>query len=123
MSYYLSQSPLLQEFIHQIAKNNEDELSYEIWRDVCIKNGWIEINIQQDDWVDSIRDATKQELIRAYNSLNQDLKWNTKKKEKVRGYRSSSQLNRTGLPHQRARCRGGAELKTDTRKPPRSREV
>ena len=30
----------------------------------------------------SIRDATKQELIRAYNSLNQDLKWNTKKKEK-----------------------------------------
>ena len=82
MSYYLNQSPLLQKFIHQMAINNEDDLSYEIWRDVCIKNGWIEINIQQDDWVDSIKDATKQELIRAYNSLNQDLKWNTKKKEK-----------------------------------------
>ena len=82
MSYYLSQSPLLQKFIHQMARNNEDELSYEIWHDVCIKNGWTEINIQQDDWVDSKKDATKQELIRAYNSLNQDLKWNTKKKEK-----------------------------------------
>ena len=82
MSYYLSQSPLLQEFIHQMAVKNEDELSYEVWRDVCIKNGWIEVNIQQDDWIDSIKDVTKQELIRAYNSLNQDLKWNTKKKEK-----------------------------------------
>ena len=82
MSYYLSQSPLLQEFIHQMTINNEDDLSYEIWRDVCIKNAWIEINIHQDDWVDSIKDATKQELSRAYNSLNQDLKWNTKKKEK-----------------------------------------
>ena len=78
MSYYLNQSPLFQEFIHQMAINNEDDLSYEIWRDVCIKNGWVEINIQQDDWVDSIKDATKQELVRAYNSLNQDLKWNTK---------------------------------------------
>ena len=27
MSYYLSQSPLLQEFIHQMAKNNEDEFN------------------------------------------------------------------------------------------------
>ena len=45
-------------------------------------NGWIEVNIQKDDWVDSIEDSTKQELVRAYNNLNQDLKWNTKKKEK-----------------------------------------
>ena len=82
MSYYLSKSPLLQEFINQIAENNEDDLSYEIWRDVCIKSGWIEVNIQKDDWVDSIEDVTKRELVRAYNNLNQDLKWNTKKKEK-----------------------------------------
>ena len=82
MSYYLSKSPLLQEFINQIAENNEDDLSYEIWRDVCIKKGWIEVNIEQDDWVDSIEDVTKRELVRAYNNLNQDLKWNTKKKEK-----------------------------------------
>ena len=82
MSYYLSKSPLLQEFINQIAESNEDDLSYEIWRDVCIQNGWIEVNIQQDDWVDSIEDVTKRELVRAYNNLNQDLKWNTKKKEK-----------------------------------------
>ena len=82
MSYYLSKSPLIQEFINQIAENNEDDLSYEIWRDVCIQNGWIEVNIQQDDWVDSIEDVTKRELVRAYNNLNQDLKWNTKKKEK-----------------------------------------
>ena len=82
MSYYLSKSPLLQEFINQIAESNEDDLSYEIWHDVCIKNGWIEVNIQQDDWVDSIEDVTKRELVRAYNNLNQDLKWNTKKKEK-----------------------------------------
>ena len=26
MSYYLSQSPLLQKFIHQMARNNEDKL-------------------------------------------------------------------------------------------------
>jgi hypothetical protein len=45
-------------------------------------NGWIEVNIQKDDWVDSIEDSTKKELVRAYNNLNQDLKWNTKKKEK-----------------------------------------
>ena len=82
MSCYLSKSPLLQEFINQIAENNEDDLSYEIWRDVCIKSGWIEVNIQKDDWVDSIEDVTKRELVRAYNNLNQDLKWNTKKKEK-----------------------------------------
>ena len=82
MSYYLSKSPLLQEFINQIAESNEDDLSYEIWRDVCIKSGWIEVNIQKDDWVDSIEDVTKRELVRAYNNLNQDLKWNTKKKEK-----------------------------------------
>ena len=82
MSYYLSKSPLLQEFINQIAERNEDDLSYEIWRDVCIKSGWIEVNIQKDDWVDSIEDVTKRELVRAYNNLNQDLKWNTKKKEK-----------------------------------------
>ena len=82
MSYYLKESPLLQQLIHQIAECNADDLSYELWRDVCIKNGWIEVNIQQDDWVDSIEDDTKRELIMAYNSLNQDLKWNTKKKEK-----------------------------------------
>ena len=40
------------------------------------------MNIQKDDWVDSIEDVTKRELVRAYNNLNQDLKWNTKKKEK-----------------------------------------
>ena len=82
MSYYLKESALLQEFINRIAEKNEDDLSYEIWRDVCIMNGWIEVNIQKDDWVDSIEDSTKQELVRAYNNLNQDLKWNTKKKEK-----------------------------------------
>ena len=82
MSYYLKESPLLQEFINRIAEKNEDDLSYEIWRDVCIMNYWIEVNIQKDDWVYSIDDSTKQELVRAYNNLNQDLKWNTKKKEK-----------------------------------------
>ena len=82
MSYYLKESPLLQQLIHQMAECNEDDLSYELWSDVCIKNGWIEVNIQQDDWVDSIEDVTKRELVRAYNNLNQDLKWNTKKKEK-----------------------------------------
>ena len=82
MSYYLKESPLLQEFINRIAEKNEDDLSYEIWRDVCIMNDWIEVNIQKDDWVDSIDDSIKQELVRAYNNLNQDLKWNTKKKEK-----------------------------------------
>ena len=82
MSYYLKESPLLQQLIHQIAEFNEDDLSYELWRDVCIQSGWVEINIQQDDWVESVKDDTKRELIMAYNSLNQDLKWNTKKKEK-----------------------------------------
>ena len=82
MSYYLKESPLLQEFVNRITEKNEVDLSYEIWRDVCIMNGWIEVNIQKDDWVDSIEDSTKQELVRAYNNLNQDLKWNTKKKEK-----------------------------------------
>ena len=82
MSYYLKESPLLQQLIHQIAECNADDLSYELWRDVCIQSGWVEINIQQDDWVESIKDDTKRELIMAYNSLNQDLKWNTKKKEK-----------------------------------------
>ena len=82
MSYYLKESPLLQQLIHQIAECNADDLSYELWRDVCTQNGWIEVNIQKDDWVDSIEDSTKQELVRAYNNLNQDLKWNTKKKEK-----------------------------------------
>ena len=46
MSYYLKESPLLQQLIHQMAECNEDDLSYELWRDVCIKNGWIEVNIQ-----------------------------------------------------------------------------
>ena len=82
MSYYLKESPLLQQLIHQIAQCNADDLSYELWRDVCIQSGWVEINIQQDDWVESIKDDTKRELIMAYNSLNQELKWNTKKKEK-----------------------------------------
>ena len=82
MSYYLKESPLLQEFVNRITEKNEVDLSYEIWRDVCIMNGWIEVNIQKDDLVDSIEDSTKQELVRAYNNLNQDLKWNTKKKEK-----------------------------------------
>lgn len=82
MSYYLKESPLLQQLIHQIAECNADDLSYELWCDVCTQNGWIEVNIQKDDWVDSIEDSTKQELVRAYNNLNQDLKWNTKKKEK-----------------------------------------
>ena len=82
MSYYLKESPLLQQLVHQIAQCNADDLSYELWRDVCIQSGWVEINIQQDDWVESIKDDTKRELIMAYNSLNQDLKWNTKKKEK-----------------------------------------
>ena len=82
MSYYLKESPLLQQLIHQIAQCNADDLSYELWRDVCIQSGWVEINIQQDDWVESIKDDTKRELILAYNSLNQGLKWNTKKKEK-----------------------------------------
>ena len=82
MSYYLKESPLLQQLIHQIAQCNADDLSYELWRDVCIQSGWVEINIQQDDWVESIKDDTKRELVRAYNNLNQDLKWNTKKKEK-----------------------------------------
>ena len=82
MSYYLKESPLLQQLIHQMAECNADDLSYELWRDVCIHSGWVEINIQQDDWVESIKDDTKRELIMAYNSLNQDLKWNTKKKEK-----------------------------------------
>ena len=82
MSYYLKESPLLQQVVHQIAQCNADDLSYELWRDVCIQSGWVEINIQQDDWVESIKDDTKRELIMAYNSLNQDLKWNTKKKEK-----------------------------------------
>ena len=82
MSYYLKESPLLQQLIHQMAECNADDLSYELWRDVCIQSGWVEINIQQDDWVESIKDDTKRELIMAYNSLNQDLKWNTKKKEK-----------------------------------------
>ena len=82
MSYYLKESPLLQQLIHQIAQCNADDLSYELWRDVCIQSGWVEINIQQDGWVESIKDDTKRELIMAYNSLNQDLKWNTKKKEK-----------------------------------------
>ena len=59
MSYYLKESPLLQEFINRIAEKNEDDLSYEIWRDVCIMNDWIEVNIQKDDWVDSIDDSIK----------------------------------------------------------------
>ena len=82
MSYFIKASPLLQALIKEIEESNSDDLSYELWRDVCIKNGWIEVNIQQDDWVDSIEDVTKRELVRAYNNLNQDLKWNTKKKEK-----------------------------------------
>ena len=53
MSYYLKESPLLQQLIHQIAECNEDDLSYELWRDGCIQSGWVEINIQQDDWVES----------------------------------------------------------------------
>ena len=36
MSYYLKESPLLQQLIHQMAECNEDDLSYELWRDVCI---------------------------------------------------------------------------------------
>tara|TARA_B110000008_G_scaffold242735_1_gene251343 strand:- start:176 stop:487 length:312 start_codon:yes stop_codon:yes gene_type:complete len=75
-------SPILKELIKEIAETSSDELSYELWREVCIKYDWIEVNIQQDDWVDSIKDDTKRELIMAYNSLNQNLKWNTKKKEK-----------------------------------------
>jgi len=51
MSYYLKESPLLQQLIHQIAECNADDLSYELWRDVCIQSGWVEINIQQDDWI------------------------------------------------------------------------
>jgi hypothetical protein len=68
--------------IKEIEESSSDDLSYELWRDVCIHDGWVEVNVQQDDWVDSIKDDTKRELIMAYNSLNQDLKWNTKKKEK-----------------------------------------
>ena len=82
MSCYLKVSPILKELIKEIAETSSDELSYELWREVCIKYDWIEVNIQQDDWVDSIKDDTKRELIMAYNSLNQNLKWNTKKKEK-----------------------------------------
>ena len=82
MSYFIKASPLLQAFIKDIEESNSVYLSYELWRDVCIHDGWVEVNVQQDDWVDSIKDDTKRELVMAYNSLNQDLKWNTKKKEK-----------------------------------------
>lgn len=82
MSYYLKASPLLKELIKEITETSSDELSYELWREVCIKYDWIEVNIQQDDWVDSIKDDTKRELIMAYNNLNQDLKWNTKKRKR-----------------------------------------
>ena len=82
MSYFIKVSPLLQALIKEIEESNSDDLSYELWRDVCIYDGWVEVSVQQDDWVDSIKDDTKRELIMAYNSLNQDLKWNTKKKEK-----------------------------------------
>ena len=82
MSYFIKASPLLQALIKEIEESNLDDLSYELWQDVCIHDGWIEVNVQQDDWVDSIKDDTKRELVMAYNSLNQDLKWNTKKKEK-----------------------------------------
>ena len=82
MSYCIKASPLLQALIKETEESNSDDLSYELWRDVCIHDGWVEVNVQQDDWVDSIKDDTKRELVMAYNSLNQNLKWNTKKKEK-----------------------------------------
>ena len=82
MSFYIKVSPLLEALIKEIEESNSDDLSYELWRDVCINDGWVEVNVQQDDWVNSIKDDTKRELVMAYNSLNQDLKWNTKKKEK-----------------------------------------
>ena len=82
MSFYFKESPLIKELIKQVTKNKEDDLSYEIWRKVCKENGWIEVNIQQDEWIGTIKDETKRTLVISYNSLNQDLKWNSKKKEK-----------------------------------------
>ena len=82
MSYYIKVSPLLRDLIKEIEESSSDDLSYELWRDVCINDGWVEVNVQQDDWVDSIKDDTKRELVMAYNSLNQDLKWNTKKRKR-----------------------------------------
>ena len=81
MSYYLKVVPITSS-IDQRARRNEDDLSYEFGVMYVFRMAGLRVNIQQDDWVDSIKDDTKRELIMAYNSLNQDLKWNTKKKEK-----------------------------------------
>jgi|TARA_B100000497_G_scaffold14178_1_gene16334 hypothetical protein len=76
-------SPLLNELSKLIIQNGQTDWTYEQWTEVCHANGWIEINNQSDSWVESIQDSSKRDLIIAYNKLNQDLKWNTKKKEKT----------------------------------------
>jgi len=76
-------SPLMKELLSLSIQNGHNDLTYEQWSQVCHENGWVEISNQSDIWVESIQDATKRGLIIAYNKLNQDLKWNTKKKEKM----------------------------------------
>ncbi len=82
-SKYFEDSPLLEELSKLTVKNGQTDWTYEQWSEVCHDNGWVEISNQSDIWVESIQDATKRGLIIAYNKLNQDLKWNTKKKEKM----------------------------------------
>ena len=76
-------SPLMKELLSLSIQNGHNDWTYEQWSQVCHENGWVEISNQSDIWVESIQDATKRGLIIAYNKLNQDLKWNTKKKEKM----------------------------------------
>jgi len=82
-SKYFEDSPLLEELSKLTVKNGQTDWTYDQWSEVCLSNGWVEISNQSDIWVESIQDATKRGLIIAYNKLNQDLKWNTKKKEKM----------------------------------------
>ena len=76
MSYFIKVSPLLQALIKEIEESSSDDLSYELWRDVCIHDGWVEVNVQQDDWVDSIKDDTKRELV-MHNELSFSIIFNT----------------------------------------------
>ena len=82
-SKYFEDSPLLEELRKLKIEDGHTDWTYEQWSEVCHENGWVEISNQSDIWVESIQDANKRDLIIAYNKLNQDLKWNTKKKEKT----------------------------------------
>ena len=73
-SKYFEDSPLLEELSKLTVKNGQTDWTYEQWTEVCLDNGWVEISNQSDIWVESIQDATKRDLIIAYNKLNQDLK-------------------------------------------------